>query len=345
MNSIFGHHHDHDHDHDHDHGHGHDHDHDQEHEHSNFKLGWPSIGRHRRTILWALPILYLLSGIYFIAPEQQGVVTRFGRVVEKGVPPGVHFHLPWPVESIVKLKVLETKRLTIGIDMADQVLGRSVNEIPTQYLTGDQNIITIQMAVQYQISDPAAYLYRAREITELVSRAVESSFAQTISSETVDGLLTTGKIEVQNGTLLKSREILGSYGSGVFISSINIENITPPVEVADAFREVASARADRDRIVNESQGYANDAIAKAQGEADKLSSDAQSYRQQRVNESQGDAARFIKLYSEYSKARDITEKRLYLEAMEEILPKVRKVIIDSAGQKSLMDLGIIRPNP
>jgi membrane protease subunit HflK len=243
------------------------------------------------------------------------------------------------------LKVLETKRLTIGVEMPDQVLGRTAAENPVQYLTGDQNIITVQMAVQYAIKDSAAYLYRSQDVTQMIARVVESAFAQTIAAEPVDNLLTTGKIAAQNSTLQRSREILDAYGSGVLISSINIENVAPPAEVADAFREVASARADRDRIVNEAHGYASDTIAKSQGEAGKLVSDAESYRQQRINEAEGDAGRFEKLYAEYNKAKDVTERRLYLEAMEEILPRMKKVVIDSSGPKSLMDLGIIRPNP
>jgi len=332
------------HHHDGDDGHHH-HDHDHDHRHDGGWSGKPVIALLRRRLWLVLLVLYLLSGVYFVAPEQQAVVTRFGRVVAKGVTPGIHYHLPWPVESITKLKALETKRLTVGIEMPDQVLGRTTAESPVQYLTGDQNIITVQMAVQYAIKDAAAYLFRSQDVTQMIARVVESAFAQTIAAEPVDNILTTGKIAAQNRTLQRSREILDALGSGVFISSINIENVAPPAEVADAFREVASARADRDRIVNEAHGYANDAIAKAQGEAGKLTSDAESYRQQRVNEAEGDAARFEKLHAEYSKARDVTERRLYLEAMEEILPRVKKVVIDSSGPKSLMDLGIIRPSP
>jgi membrane protease subunit HflK len=267
-------------------------------------------------------VLYLLSGIYFVAPEQQAVVTRFGRVVAKGVTPGVHYSLPWPVESVTKLKALETKRLTVGVEMPDQVLGRPSGALPVEYLTGDQNIITVQMAVQYAVKDPAAYLFRARDVTRIISRAVESAFEQTIAAESVDSILTTGKIAVQNAMLGRSRQILDSYSSGVFISAINIENVAPPAEVA-----------------------ASDAVAKAEGEAGKLVTDAEGYRQQRINESEGDAARFQKLLAESSKAKDVTERRLYLETMEEILPRVKKVVVDSSGSKSLMDLGIIRPSP
>ncbi|MCI0339318.1 MAG: FtsH protease activity modulator HflK [Acidobacteria bacterium] len=300
--------------------------------------------RNPQSAILLLLLLYMLSGVYFVGPEQQAVVTRFDRVVAKGVTPGIHYHLPWPIESIIKLKVLETKRLTIGMEIPDQVLGRTAAEDPVEYLTGDQNIITVQVAVQYQIKDPVNYLYRSQDVARMIARAVESAFAQTIAIESVDSILTTGKVNVQNATQRRAREILDRYESGVYLSSINIENVAPPLEVTGAFREVASARADRDRIINEAHGYANDAIAKAQGEAQKLVIDAESYSQQRINEAQGEAARFEMLRAESSKARDLTERRLYLETMEEVLPKVKKVVIDSSGPRSLMDLGIIRSN-
>jgi len=286
---------------------------------------------------------YLISGVYFVAPEQQAVVTRFNRLVTTGVLPGVHYHLPWPIERVARLKVLETKRLTIGIEMSDQVLGRRQAERPVEYLTGDQNIINVQIAVQYTIMNAGAYLYRSREVTEMVGRAVESAFATTMAAETVDVVLTTGKVAVQNATMERARLALDGYGSGIFITSINIESVAPPAEVADAFRDVASARADRDRITNEAHGYANDLVAKAHGEAEKMLSEAEGDRQRRINEATGDAARFVKLLTEASRAREITERRLYLETTEEVLPRVRKVVIDSAsGPRSLMDLGIIQ---
>lgn len=298
----------------------------------------------RRWLIVTL-LAYLLSGVYLVAPDQQAVVVRFGQVVAKGVTPGVHYSLPWPIESVYKLKVLETKRLTVGVEAPDRTLGRVAAENPTEYLTGDQNLINAQIAVQYAVKDPAAFLFRSQDVTQLIARSVESAFAETIAAEKVDTLLTTGKIAAQNATLIAARKILDAYASGVFISSINIENVTPPAEAADAFRESFSARADRDRIINESQGYANDTVAKAEGEAGKYVTDAESYRQQRVNEAEGDAARFAKLLAESRKAKGVTERRLYLETMEEVLPRVKKVVIDSSGPKSLMDLGIIRLNP
>ncbi len=316
-----------------------DHHHERDHSHHHH-FAWLK----RRWWLLVL-VAYIFSGIYFVSPEQQAVVVRFGRVVAKGVAPGVHYSLPWPLESVYKLKVLETKRLTVGIEMPDQALGRVAAENPTEYLTGDQNLINVRMAVQYAVKDPAAFLFRSPDLAQLIARSVESAFAETIAAENVDSLLTTGKVAAQNATLARSREILDAYASGVFISSINIENVTPPAEAADAFRESVSARADRDRIVNEAQGSANDTAAKAEGEAEKLVTEAESYRQQRINEAEGDAARFAKLLAESRKAKEVTERRLYLETMEEVLPRVKKVVIDSSGPKSLMDLGIIRPNP
>lgn len=301
--------------------------------------------RNPQSAIFMLLALFLLSGIYSVAPDQQAVISRFGKVVAKGVTPGIHYHLPYPIESMTKLKVLETKRLTVGVEMPDLVLGRTAAENPVLYLSGDQNLINVQMAVQYAIKDPAAYLYRSREVTQIISCAVETAFVLTITAEPVDSILTTGKVAVQNATLRRARENLDACGSGVFVSSINIESAEPPSEVAAAFREVSSARADRDKIINEARGYASDAMAKAQGEAEKLRSEAEGYRQQRINEAQGDAARFTKLLAEAGRAKEITERRLYLEAMEETLPRIKKVVIDSTGTKSLMDLGIIQAGP
>jgi modulator of FtsH protease HflK len=340
----------HHHDHEDHHHHGDDHERHHHHDHSGADGGFgfaaqPFFARMKRRWWLVALAVYMLSGVYSVSAEQQAVVVSFGRVVAKGVTPGIHYSLPWPIESVYKLKVLETKRLTVGVEMPDQALGRTAAENPTEYLTGDQNLINVRMAVQYAVKDPAAFLFRSQDVAQLIARSVESAFAETIAAENVDSLLTTGKIAAQNATLARSREILDAYGSGVFISSINIENVTPPAEAAEAFRESISARADRDRIVNEAQGYSNDATAKAAGEAEKLVTDAESYRQQRINEAEGDAARFAKLLAESRKAKDVTERRLYLETMEEVLPRMKKVVIDSSGPKSLMDLGIIRPNP
>jgi modulator of FtsH protease HflK len=331
-------------------------DHDHDHHHHDPSIG-DDVGRELnsggRMLLswlkrrwWLVALLgYLLSGVYFVSPEQQAVVVRFGQVVAKGVMPGMHYSLPWPVERVYKLKVLETKRLMIGIEIPDQVLGRAAAETPAEYLTGDQNLINVRMAVQFGVKDPAIYLFRSQDITLLIAKAVEAAFVQTIAAESVDSLLTTGKVAIQNETLMAARQMLDGYPSGVFISSISLENVVPPAEVAEAFRESISARADRDRIINEAHGYANDSLAKAQGEAEKLREDAKGFRQQRINEAEGDAARFTKLLAESRKAKGVTERRLYLETMEEVLPRVKKVVIDSAGTKNLMDLGIIRPNP
>ena len=288
--------------------------------------------------------VYVLSGVYLVAPDQQSVVVRFGRVVEKRILPGIHYHLPFPVESIIKLKALETKRLSVGIEMPDSVLGRGGVDGRPLYLTGDQNLINVQVSVQFSVKEPSDYLFNSRDVTRLVSQAVESAFAATIAREEVDNLLTTGKVAVQNATRQLSQEMLDSYSSGVSISSVNIESVSPPAGAADAFREVASARADRDRIINEAYGYANDTVARSRGEADKAISDAESYRDRRANEAQGESDRFAKLVVEYRQSKQVTEKRLYLEAMEEILPRIKKVIVDSTGSKNLMDLGIIRPS-
>src|SRR5262245_27997881 len=175
-----------------------------------FSLRNPKSALRRRWWIVALEI-YVLSGVYLVPPDQQAVVVRFGRVVEKRMLPGIHYHLPFPIESVIKLKALETKRLAVGIEMPDKVLGRGGPDSRTLYLTGDQNLINVQVSVQFSVKEPADYLFNSRDVTRLVSQAVESAFAATIAGEGVDNLLTTGKVAVQNAARQLSQEMLDSY--------------------------------------------------------------------------------------------------------------------------------------
>ncbi len=287
----------------------------------------------------AAAVLYALSGIYFVQPDEQAVVQRLGKVVAERVQPGVHYRLPYPIDRVDKLKVRKVWQVTVGATLTDQTL----EQAPTQqaeFLTGDQNLINIVMTVQYTIADPVAYLFHAKDVEGIIARAAEASLAHAVATRTVDALLTTGKVEAQNAVRQTAQQILDrQYKVGVTISAVAIGQSAPPAEVADAFRDVASARADRDRFVNEAQAYANEVIPQARGEAQKMLNEAHAYRTKKINEATGDAARFTKLAAEYAKAKQVTSDRLYIEAMEEILPKIKKLVVDpQAG----VDLGVIR---
>lgn len=292
----------------------------------------------RKSILGALVLLWLASGVYIVRSDQQAVVTRFGAIASARVYPGIHYALPFPIDRVFKIKVNQLQRLIIGGDVADGILGRS-QPIASQFLTGDQNIINMRVAVQYFVAVPTDYLFRSVDVVKSVGSVAQAEVARRIARRNVDAVLTTEKIAIQDEVLRSAQQRLNEYSAGVKLSSVSIETVTPPAEVADAFRDVASARADTARIVDEAQGYANDLVPRARGEAQQTLEAAEAYRQSKINESIGDAARFTAVATEYAKAPQITAGRLYTEAMEQILPKIRKLIIDANGN---VDLSIIR---
>ncbi len=294
--------------------------------------------RRRRRVGEILVVLWAISGVYLVRPDQQAVVTRFGAVVESRVYPGLHYALPWPLDRVYKVKVHQTQRLAIGGDVADAVLGRT-QPLASQFLTGDQNIINMRVVVQYSVAVPVDYLFSTLDVAKCAGAAVEAELARRLAHGSVDAVLTTEKLAIQDEALSTAQKRLNQYRTGVKLSTVNIESVAPPPEAADAFRDVASARADTARIVDEAQGYANDLIPRARGEAKQLTEAAEAYRASKVNEAAGEAARFTAVAAEYSKAADVTGKRLYIEAMEQILPKIRKMIVDPNGN---LDLSIIR---
>jgi membrane protease subunit HflK len=298
----------------------------------------PTRPNHRRRVIGGILIAWLLTSIYIVRIDQQAVVTRFGAVVAPRVMPGIHLALPWPIDRVTTLKVQQLQRLVVGGELADTVTGRA-QPLQSQFLTGDQNIISMRVVVQYSVGVPADYLFRTQDVARSVGAAVETALAERVAGRNVDAVLTTEKQNVQEEVRAEAQRILNEYRAGVLLSTVNMESAVPPPEAADAFRDVASARADSSRIVSEAQGYSNDVIPKARGEAQQMLEQAQAYKETRINTAQGDAARFTEVASEYAKASEVNGRRLYLETMEQILPKIRKLIVDKNGN---LDLTIIR---
>lgn len=292
----------------------------------------------RRQIVAGILIAWLLTGIYIVRIDQQAVVTRFGAVVDPRVMPGIHIALPWPIDRVTTLKVQQLQRLVVGGELPDTVTGRA-QPLQSQFLTGDQNIISMRVVVQYSVGVPVDYLFHTQDVARSVGAAVETALAERVAGRNVDAVLTTEKQNVQEEVRAQAQRILNDYRAGVLLSTVNMESAVPPPEAADAFRDVASARADSSRIVSESQGYANDVIPKARGEAQQMLEQAQAYKQTKINTAQGDATRFTEVASEYAKASEVNGRRLYLETMEQILPKIKKLIVDKNGN---LDLTIIR---
>jgi modulator of FtsH protease HflK len=327
-------------DHDHDHQHSHDHDHVHPHQHPHVHPA-RTTGAHRpllRRIALVAGALWLASGMYIVPADRQAVVTRFGAVVEPRVFPGIHIAFPWPIDRVAELKVQQLQRLVVGGDLPDSVLGRT-QPLASQFLTGDQNIINLRAVVQYSVGTPADYLFAAQDVARSVSAAVETELARRIGQNPVDAVLTTGKTAIQEQVRAAAQSVIDRYGVGVRLASINIESVTPPPEAADAFRDVASARADGARIYNEALGYQNDVIPKARGEAEQMTEAAAAYKQSKIDEATGDASRFDLVAAEYARAAAVNGRRLYLETLEQVLPKIKKLIVDKNGN---FDLTIIR---
>ncbi|HUQ90876.1 MAG TPA: FtsH protease activity modulator HflK [Bryobacteraceae bacterium] len=291
-----------------------------------------------RRLLQGVALLWLLTSIYIVPAVQQAVVTRSGAVVEPRVTPGIHLSLPWPIDRVTRLKVQQLQRLVIGGALSDNVTGRG-QPLISQFLTGDQNILHLRVVLQYSVGVPADYLYQAQDIGRLITAVVESELTRRIATRTVDAVLTTEKAAIQDEVQAATQKIINDYRAGVLLASINMESASPPPEAAGAFRDVASARADSSRIVNESQGYANDLLPKARGQAQQMLESASAYKQKKINEALGDAARFSQVAVEYAKAADVNGRRIYMEAMEQILPRIRKLMVDKNGN---LDLTIVR---
>lgn len=291
-------------------------------------------------IIGILILCYLAFGICIIRTDERGVVRRFGKVIADKVSPGLHYHLPYPISRIDKVKVKETKRISVGFEIADQVLGRTPTPFQTQFLTGDRNIINIQMMVQYRVSDPVSFLFGFADVKGLIARCAEHSLTSVVSGMSVDSVLIAEKLLVQNMVRDETRRELQKYHAGVDITAVSLKSVTPPAEVADAFNDVISAREDKNRLVHEAYAYKDEMAPKARGEAGKLIKEAESYKQEKINRAKGDADRFIEIVTEYKKAKDVTSSRLYIDAMEEILPKMKKIIVDS-DDNNAVDLSII----
>ena len=290
-------------------------------------------------LLVAALALWLFTGVYMVGPDEVGVVRTFGeytRVAQSGL----NYHFPYPIEQVNTPAVTEVKRIEIGFRTLRNGQYRTV-EKESLMLTGDENIVDAEMIVQYKIKDPEAYLFEIVEPELTVREAAEASLRTVVGRNKIDETLTTGKFQIQEGTKTQLQLILDKYESGIHVVAVQLQDVSPPKEVIGAFKDVASAKEDKNRMVNQAEGYRNDIIPKARGEAEAMIRDAEGFRESRIKRSEGDAAKFTTILKEYRKAKSITQKRLYLETMERVLPGIEKIIIpdkDSGNMLNLLNL-------
>ena len=277
-------------------------------------------------IILLLLVVWIIPGtFYFVEPDEEGVVTRFGKF-DRTNSPGLHFKYPSPIEHATTPKITQVRRAEIGFRAAQ---GRPTQRVPAEslMLTGDQNIVDMNLVVQYRIMDSVQYLFNVRRPHKLIRDSAETVIRGITGSKKIDEALTTGKAEIQVLAKDQMQALLDKYKSGLQVVTIQLQDVHPPEQVADSFKDVVRAREDKERMINEAQGYRNAVIPEARGQAAEIVRIAEGYREEKIKRAEGDAKRFLQQYQEYKKAPDITRKRIYLETMEKILPDIDKVIM------------------
>jgi len=281
-------------------------------------------------------IFWLFTGVYTVGPDEVGVVQRFGKY-DRTVQSGLNYHMPFPIETVKTPKVTEVKRIEVGFRTVGKNQYRTV-ERESLMLTGDENIVDAELIVQYKIKEPLNYLfnYVGPELT--MREAAEASLRSVVGRHNIDEALTSGKLMIQEETKELLQSILDKYETGAQVVAVQLQDVSPPKQVIDAFKDVASAKEDKNRMINEAEGYRNDVIPKARGEAQAMIREAEGFRESRIARAEGDVAKFKAILKEYSKAKDVTRERLYLEAMEEILPGLEKYIVPNGEDGNLLNL-------
>jgi membrane protease subunit HflK len=276
-------------------------------------------------------VLWMLSGIYIVEPDEEGVVLRFGEY-NRTVPSGPHYRIPFPIETVDTPKVTQVQRVEVGFRSLAKGAGQTqVRAVPEEAytLTGDENIVNVQFSVQYKIRDAVEYLFRVTNQAAVVQSAAEAAMREVIGTSEIDSALTDGKLKIQDDATRLLQSILDRYEVGVQIIAVQLQDVHPPQDVIEAFKDVASAREDKSRIINEAEAYRNEILPKARGQAAEMVNQAQAYRATRIRAAEGETGRFSAVLAEYQKAKDVTKKRLYYETLEEIFssPDMEKIVL------------------
>jgi membrane protease subunit HflK len=312
-----------------------------------FKKRTGGFGSRPIVAVLALVVVVVLvwSTWFTIQPEETGVVQRFG-AVDRTVGPGLHFKLPVGIERVRRVPTERVLKEEFGFATAATVAGEKTRYVSDQkafqnvslMLTGDLNVIDVQWIVQYRIEDPVAFLFQIRDSQQTIRDVSEAVMRRVVGNRLGSDVLTIGRVAVSAEVKTEMQKILSAYKTGVQLVTVELQDVTPPDTVKPAFNEVNEARQDRERTINQAQEQANREIPKARGEATRTVTEAEGYAVERVNRANGEATRFTAILAEYTQAPEVTRRRLYLEAMAEILPVAKALYIVDADQKTLLPL-------
>ncbi|MDA0323960.1 MAG: FtsH protease activity modulator HflK [Verrucomicrobia bacterium] len=302
-------------------------------------------GRIAIVVIGVLLLMFLWSTWFTVQPEETGIVQRYG-AVDRTVGPGLHFKFPDAIERVRLVPTARVLKEEFGFGTTATDTGG-----PTQYaadkkgfqdvslmLTGDLNVIDVQWIVQYRIEDPARYLFQVRESRQTIRDVSESVMRRVVGNRLGSDVLTVGRVAVSTEVKEEMQKILSDYDTGVRLVAVELQDVTPPDAVKPAFNEVNEARQDRERTINQAQEQANLQIPKARGEATRTVTETEGYAVERVNRAKGEANRFGAVLAAYQRAPEVTRRRLYLEAMERILPVAKALYIVDSDQKALLPM-------
>jgi modulator of FtsH protease HflK len=304
-------------------------------------------------ILAGVVAIWLASGFYRVQSEELGIVLRFGKYV-RDAQPGLNYHLPYPIETVLLPKALRVNTISIGMTLIDDPTrrGRTMRDVPEEslMLTGDENIVDVDFTVLWRIKPKGAadFLFNIQNPEGTVKAVAESAMREVIGRSSIQPILTGARTATEQSVQDLMQRTLDNYGSGIEITQVQMQKVDPPAQVIDSFRDVQAARADLERLQNEAQTYANRVVPDAKGRAAQIVQVAEGYKQQAIAEAKGQSSRFLKVYDEYAKAKDVTRERIYLETMERILGGSEKLVYDggsgpSQGIVPYLPLGELTP--
>ena len=297
-------------------------------------LGW--------LIIVVIVGIYLSTGIYTIGPSEEGLVKRFGQYVRSATP-GLHFRLPAPFESVVRVNVKEVRTSEIGFRTISPAPNARYQTVQNEalMLTGDGNISSVQIVVQYLVANAEQFAFNLIDHNAIVKEASEATLRELVATKTLDETLTEQRAAIATETLEALQALLDKYGTGITVTNVQLQDVAPPSEVLSAFDDVNSARQDKEKLINQAERYALDIVPKARGEAEEIGNQAEAYKQERIKRAEGEVARFLDILARYELGQEVTRTRLFIETMEEILPGMDKIILseDAGGLLKLLDLG------
>ncbi len=281
----------------------------------------------------AAVLLWLASGFYQVQPNEEAVVLRFGAYHETTTP-GLHYHLPYPIEAVRKVNITQERSINLGVQEVQSVAANTFTE--SHMLTGDENIVDINLTIVWRIDDVKDYVFNMQNPDQTVRVAAQSVLREIVGQSQMMPIISGDRGKVEDETKEELQKVLNEYGAGIRIVRVKLQKADPPKQVVDAFNEVQRAKADMERFKNEAEAYRNEIVPRAHGEAAQRLQNAEAYRQTVVNKAQGEADRFMSVYEAYKNGRAVTIKRLYLEAMEQVLAGSDKIIIDDAAQNGVV---------